>query len=575
MEDDKADRVSAHELDNWPPPTKSPASGDVVAEEALGNDLPQGYFTSIHFIATLSAGGLGCLSGYLGWSLAANSLTFINDALGPSPDFLWLPLAYTLCNAVASVLVGRISDIFGRRWFLLVGHCLALVGAILGATAQTINTMVASNVFVGTAAAAQFAHIFFLPELVPKKARGLAIGFCYTVAVPGSCFGPIIAKAFISRNPHDGWRWSYYLMIITTSITIALMYLYYHPPTFSMLHVTNTKMQKIKALDYGGIVLFSGGFILFLLGINWGGVFHLWKSAHVIACIVVGCLMIIGFCVYEAYIPSDPLIPLSIMKNTEFMMIVLVACAGGMIYYSMTVLWPTICTLFTDDILYNGWLSMSVSGGFSLGTIVCSITFGFGRVRWQLMAAVVIFVGFVGAEAATTQYTKNMSVAFAIVGLFFAGFTEGLVNATVSFTVPAEDIGLAVGVSNGLRVLAGGVATAIYNSIMANQQAKLHARDIPPAVLDAGLPRSSLATLMSVVASGGSTASLQKIPGVTSGVLAALADAEKDALAGSVKLVFLVSLAFGGVGIVATFFIKNVDSQLNNVVNRRLHGHSR
>ncbi|OAL37169.1 hypothetical protein AYO20_03647 [Fonsecaea nubica] len=54
MEDDKADGVRAREQDNWTPPTKSSASGHIVAEEALGSDLPQGYFTSIHFIATLN-----------------------------------------------------------------------------------------------------------------------------------------------------------------------------------------------------------------------------------------------------------------------------------------------------------------------------------------------------------------------------------------------------------------------------------------------------------------------------------------------------------------------------------------
>jgi hypothetical protein len=364
-----------------------------------------------------------------------------------------------------------------------------------------INTMIVSNVFIGIASASQFAHVFFLPELVPKKARGLAIGFCYTVALPGSALGPIIAKAFISNNPKSGWRWSYYLMLILTVITLTLLVLFYRPPTFEMLHVTKSKKQKIKELDVGGIILFSAGFILFLLGINWGGSLYPWKSAHVIASIVVGFFTVVAFCFYEAYIPRDPLIPVSLMRNREFMAILALACIGGMLYYSMTVIWPSICTLFTDNILYDGWLSLSVSGGFGLGTIICSITFGFGRVRWQLATAVIIFVAFTGAQAATTEYTKTQALIFSIIGLFFAGVVEGLVNATVSFTVNPEDIGLAVGVSNGLRILSGGIATAIYESILNNRQSILEAIEVPAAVIAAGLPESSLDSLLTAIKS--------------------------------------------------------------------------
>jgi len=36
-------------------------------------------------------------------------------------------------------LVGRLSDIFGRRWFFILGNFFALIGCIICATAQSVT----------------------------------------------------------------------------------------------------------------------------------------------------------------------------------------------------------------------------------------------------------------------------------------------------------------------------------------------------------------------------------------------------------------------------------------------------
>ena len=337
-----------------------------------------------------------------------------------------------------------------------------------------------------------------------------------------------------------------------------------------MLHVGKTRWQKIKSLDYGGIFLFVTGLILFIMGINWGGQLYPWKSTHVIGCIVIGFLTMAAFVVYEAFIPEDPLIPLKLMRNLECMMFVVVACIGGMIYYSMTVLWPTIIsTLYTPSEVYDGWLSMSVGGSNAFGTIVCSYTFAaLGRVRYQLIAALVLMTAFVGAMSSTTQYSKNRSISFAVIGTFFGGWTEGLCNASVSFTVNPEDIGLAVGVLSGMRVMVGGIATAIYNSILANKSQEYNDKYIPRAVTAAGLPLSSLDSLFASIAAG---TDVGNVPGMNGAIEVALAMAQKDALSEAVKIVFLVSIAFGGLALISTLFIKNIDHLLTSDVSRKLH----
>jgi len=51
-----------------------------------------------------------------GYGLIAPVLIEINADIGPSPNINWVPLANLSCGAVFFLMVGQLSDIFGRRW---------------------------------------------------------------------------------------------------------------------------------------------------------------------------------------------------------------------------------------------------------------------------------------------------------------------------------------------------------------------------------------------------------------------------------------------------------------------------
>jgi hypothetical protein len=86
-----------------------------IAEEALGTDVGPGYWKDWRFIGLIIALCLGYNSANLGYVLSSYSLTRINADIGPSKDLIWVPLAYQLSLSVSFLLVGRFSDIFGRR----------------------------------------------------------------------------------------------------------------------------------------------------------------------------------------------------------------------------------------------------------------------------------------------------------------------------------------------------------------------------------------------------------------------------------------------------------------------------
>lgn len=106
------------------------------------DELPKGYYLSPRFIGTFIAVGMNLLSSTGGFALIAPVLTQIDIALSPpglpSPAITWLALVYTIGLAVGLTLVGRLSDIFGRRWFFISGTILGAIGAAVAGTAKTL-----------------------------------------------------------------------------------------------------------------------------------------------------------------------------------------------------------------------------------------------------------------------------------------------------------------------------------------------------------------------------------------------------------------------------------------------------
>ena len=68
-------------------------------------------------------------------------LSYIVADLGADPNYTWITVSWNVCAAVLVTVGGRLSDIFGRRWFLIGASVVALCGAVVGATGTSINQM--------------------------------------------------------------------------------------------------------------------------------------------------------------------------------------------------------------------------------------------------------------------------------------------------------------------------------------------------------------------------------------------------------------------------------------------------
>jgi MFS family permease len=125
---------------------------------------------------------------------------------GPSPIYIFITTAGSLVTGVGLLLVGRLGDIIGRRYFLIGGQLLGVIASVLSAKATSINMLIAGSVVQGFAATAQLTFPYVIQELVPNKHRGYAQATMIAAVLPFAGFGPVITRSLIDHT-EQGWRY--------------------------------------------------------------------------------------------------------------------------------------------------------------------------------------------------------------------------------------------------------------------------------------------------------------------------------------------------------------------------------
>lgn len=138
---------------------------------------------------------LSAISAYIFLLFPTNILTYINADIGPSPFVSWVNIARTLALSFTYTILGRLSDLFGRRWFFIGGNIVALVGIIVCALAKNINTLIIGSAVYGLGETVQLSFNVALGELVPNKYRPIVLSFVFLTNAPFASFGPIMGTS--------------------------------------------------------------------------------------------------------------------------------------------------------------------------------------------------------------------------------------------------------------------------------------------------------------------------------------------------------------------------------------------
>ena len=132
----------------------------------------------------------------------------------------WVSNSYLLAAAVFLLPFGRISDIYGRKFFFIAGIIVFAIASVLSAIAFTPALLLISRVLNGAGGALIYATaIAILTSSYPKHERGKVLGINVAAVYLGLSLGPTIGGFLIM---FFGWRSIFVLTALLSLIIIPI-----------------------------------------------------------------------------------------------------------------------------------------------------------------------------------------------------------------------------------------------------------------------------------------------------------------------------------------------------------------
>ena len=159
---------------------------------------------------------------------------------------------------------------------------------------------------------------------------GIGLGWTeFCINIPWGCLSVYIATLLLI---HASWRWAYYIGIIYAVVCIAGTFVFYYPPSHPQHDYEKSRWQEFKELDFVGLLLFSAGLTIFLVGITYLGR-DTYSVALVASTISIGAVIFIACFIYDFTIPKNPIFPFKLFAMfREFTVHLIILFVSGMVW---------------------------------------------------------------------------------------------------------------------------------------------------------------------------------------------------------------------------------------------------
>nr|AAM49002.1 trichothecene efflux pump [Fusarium mesoamericanum] len=539
------------------------------------DELPEGYYTSPRVIASFAGFSLNVCAAYFVLQASASALPNILQDIGQSENQGLFSTLWTMGQAVSILVMGRLTDRFGRRPFVIATHIIGLVGAIVGCTANKFNTLLAAMTLLGVAAGPAGSSPLFVGELMSNKTKFLGL---LTVSIPTIVMsaGPYFGQRLSIQG---NWRWIFYIYIITSAIAVLLIVVWYHPPSFRQLHGKKArKRDELEKLDWIGIFLVSVGVSLFLLGVSWGGKPNSpWNSSKIIGLMTSGLGSLVVFALYEVFgKPVQPIIPPALFKDTRgFVCILLISSIMGAMNLCLTIVYPQQVINIFGSSLKNwqetAWMTATASFGTWAGVMILGNVFHLIRhIRWQILVGALWLTAFLGAMSSVNRDNKNAAIALSFFSGFVVGWAQDITMLMVQFITTDEDLGVAFSVVAASRPFFGSIFTAAFISLYSNQYPKEIGSHLTSAMRGTDIPQASFPSLLEAATTGRIDA-VKALPGMTNSIAAVVSRAMADSYSASYANVYYFAMALGVIPIIASLCMRDFDRYLTDHVPHQIY----
>lgn len=412
--------------------------------------------------------------------------------------YSWVVTAYLLGSTAMIPIVGKLSDQFGRKWFLMAGIVLFLAGSALSGASQSMNQLIAFRGLQGLGGGFLQALAFTLiGDIFPPAERARWQGLFGAVFALASVIGPA-AGGWITDNA--SWRWVFYVNLPVGGFALLAL-AFWLPRTISARSIHERGWAAIRRIDIVGALTAAGATICLLLGLTWGGSAYPWDSVQVITAFAASGLLYLVFFLNER-VAVEPILPLDLFRNQVFAAGALLSLTLGIALFALAIYLPLFIQAVLGDTATSSGaaitpLMLTVAGA---SIVVGQLISKFGRYQFlTVLGAIVMTIGaylLFRMDTSTTlaEVIRNMVV----VGLGF-GMLMPVITLAVQNTIPIQRLGVGTSAITYLREAGSTIGTAVLGTVVTNTMASelpkrlpAAARQLPSQVLSAATSQQIL-----------------------------------------------------------------------------------
>jgi EmrB/QacA subfamily drug resistance transporter len=233
-------------------------------------------------------------------------LPIVASSLGADVEqAIWFTQAYTLGSTVILLLIGRITDLFGRVKIYNLGFVVFTIGSALASISQNPTELIAFRIVQGVGAGVIFTNsVALITDATPENGLGFALGLNNLAFRFGAMAGLTLSGVILS---FFDWRAMFYV-----NVPIGIFGTVWAHRQLKEFAPTKRKTR----MDWMGFAAFTVSITSFLLAITYAayGISQEWT---VYGLLILSGMTIILFIIHERR-HNDPLLDLDLLKIREY-----------------------------------------------------------------------------------------------------------------------------------------------------------------------------------------------------------------------------------------------------------------
>ncbi|MFC8067720.1 MFS transporter [Streptomyces sp. NPDC057293] len=371
----------------------------------------------------------------------------------------WVLTSTLLSGAVATPIMGRLGDLFGKRRMLIVSLSVMVVGALISAFTDALIPMIVGRTLQGVAMGAIPLGIGLMRDILPRERLGSAMALMSSsIGVGGGLALP--AAALVAQ--HTDWHTLFYGAAGLGVLSIAL----------TLLVVPESPLRAKGSFDLPGAVGLTAGLILFLLpitkGSDWG-----WSSPTTLGLFAAAVVVLLLWGLMELRVAA-PLVDLRTTARREVLLTNLASIMVGVSFFVISLVLPQLLQLPAET-GYGLGQSMVVAGlcvaplGLTMmftAPVYARLSARYGPRTTLIIGLLIIGIGYAGGLGLMNAAWQTVITSVLIgagIGLAYSSLPALIIGA-----VPASETGAANGLNTLMRSIGTSVSSAVIGMVLAN-----------------------------------------------------------------------------------------------------------